>query len=126
VPDLVAAATSLASPAPYGADGLDWFAGIGQDNVDDFRLYLEDPDAARAKTGQDREMLLAASASDLVQALESLLYPPTWPSWKALPSISRTPLTRVSRPAARDGGMTAVPSSARGGSGWPRSPFRFC
>jgi hypothetical protein len=72
VPDLVAAAASLASPAPDGAGGLDWFAGIGQDNVDDFRLYLQDPDAARAKTGQNREMLLAASASDLVQALESL------------------------------------------------------
>jgi pimeloyl-ACP methyl ester carboxylesterase len=75
LPDLVAAAASLASPAPYGAEGLDWFADMGQDNVDDFRLLLEDPEAARAKTDKDREMILAASASDLAQAFESLLTP---------------------------------------------------
>ena len=65
----------LDSPAPYGAEGLDWFAGMGQDNVDDFRLYFEDPDAARAKLDKDREMVLAASAGDLAQAFESLLTP---------------------------------------------------
>jgi pimeloyl-ACP methyl ester carboxylesterase len=30
LPDLVAAAASLAGLAPYGADGLDYFAGMGQ------------------------------------------------------------------------------------------------
>jgi len=40
LPDLVVAAASLASLAPYGVAGLDWFAGMGQDNVDDFRLLL--------------------------------------------------------------------------------------
>src|SRR6201996_3090714 len=33
LPDLVAAAASLASPAPYTAEGLDWFDGMGQSNV---------------------------------------------------------------------------------------------
>jgi len=75
LPDLVAAAASLASPAPYGAEGLDWFAGMGQDNADDFRLLLTDKKAARAKTEKDREEFLAASASDLAQALKSLLTP---------------------------------------------------
>jgi pimeloyl-ACP methyl ester carboxylesterase len=75
LPDLVAAAASLASPAPYGAEELDWFAGMGQDNADDYRLLLTDEDAARAKTDQDREGFLATSASDLAQALESLLSP---------------------------------------------------
>src|ERR1700735_5267102 len=28
LPDLVTAAASLASPAPYGAEGLDWLAGL--------------------------------------------------------------------------------------------------
>jgi pimeloyl-ACP methyl ester carboxylesterase len=42
LPDLVVAAASLASPAPFGADGLDWFAGMGQDNADDFRLMQQD------------------------------------------------------------------------------------
>jgi pimeloyl-ACP methyl ester carboxylesterase len=75
LPDLVAAAASLASLAPYGAEGLDWFEGMGQDNVDDFRLLLTDKEAARAKVEKDREEFLAASASDLAQALKSLLTP---------------------------------------------------
>jgi pimeloyl-ACP methyl ester carboxylesterase len=75
LPDLVAAAASLASPAPYGAEGLDWFADMGQDNADDTRLLFTDPDAARAKADADREGILAAPASDLAQALESLLTP---------------------------------------------------
>jgi hypothetical protein len=33
LPELVAAVASPASPAPCPADGLDWFAGIGQDNA---------------------------------------------------------------------------------------------
>lgn len=75
LPDLVAAAASLASLAPYGAEGLDWFAGMGQDNEDDIRLYLTDQEASRAKTERDREEMLAASASDLAGALKSLLTP---------------------------------------------------
>jgi len=75
LPDLVVAAASLASLAPYGAAGLDWFAGMGQDNVDDFRLLLTDEDAARAKTDKDREEALATPAGELAKALESLLTP---------------------------------------------------
>jgi hypothetical protein len=48
---------------------------MGQDNADDYRLLLTDEDAARAKTDKDREGFLATSASDLAQALESLLSP---------------------------------------------------
>jgi len=75
LPDLVAAAASLASPAPYGAEGLDWFAGMGQDNVDDFRLLLADSGAARVKLEKDREEFLAASPRDLAAGMKSLLSP---------------------------------------------------
>ena len=75
LPDLVTAAASLASPAPYGAEGLDYFAGMGQDNVDDTRLFLTDEAAARAKTDKDREELLAASPADVAKVMESLLTP---------------------------------------------------
>lgn len=75
LPDLVVAAASLASLAPYGAEGLDWFAGMGQDNADDIRLFFSDRGAARAKTEQDRAGLLAASASDLLQTFKTLLTP---------------------------------------------------
>jgi pimeloyl-ACP methyl ester carboxylesterase len=75
LPDLVAAAASLASLAPYGAEGLDWFAGMGPDDVADNRLLLTDPQAARAKIDKDREGLLTTSASDLAQPFESVLSP---------------------------------------------------
>jgi pimeloyl-ACP methyl ester carboxylesterase len=75
LPDLVVAAASLAGLAPYGAEGLDWFDGMGQDNVDDFKLLQKDKAAARAKMEEDREEMLAASAGDLAQALKTLLSP---------------------------------------------------
>ena len=75
LPDLVVAAASLAGNAPYGVEGLDWFAGMEQDDVAANRLLLTDPEAARAKTDKDREEVLATSASDLAEALESLLSP---------------------------------------------------
>jgi pimeloyl-ACP methyl ester carboxylesterase len=75
LPDLVAAAASLASPAPYGAEGLDWFAGMGQENVDDFKLVLKDPIAARAKAASDRDELLSASPADLHTQFATLLTP---------------------------------------------------
>jgi pimeloyl-ACP methyl ester carboxylesterase len=75
LPDLVTAVASLASLAPYNADSLDYCAGMGQDNVDDDRLLLTDPAAARAKLDKDWEQLLAASASDMAQGLASLLSP---------------------------------------------------
>ncbi len=75
LPDLVVAAASLASLAPYGADGLDWYAGMGQLNADDFRLYFADQDAARRKLAEDRKEALAATADDAAKGLETLLTP---------------------------------------------------
>ena len=75
LPDLVVAAASLASLAPYGADGLDWFADMGQDNVDDTRLMLTDEDAARVKTEKDREEFLATTADEVAEGMKSLLSP---------------------------------------------------
>ena len=75
LPDLVAAAASLASLAPSGAEGLDYFVGMGQDNADAYRLLLTDEDAARANTDKDREGFLAASASDVAQVFASMSAP---------------------------------------------------
>ena len=54
LPERVVAAATLASPAPFDADGLDWFAGTGDENVEDDKLILSDPEAARAKLARDR------------------------------------------------------------------------
>jgi pimeloyl-ACP methyl ester carboxylesterase len=47
LPDLVVAAAVLASPAPYNADGLDWFSGLSPDNVEEFQAALKGADALR-------------------------------------------------------------------------------
>src|SRR5947209_6385322 len=58
LPDLVPAVAVLASVAPWDADGLDYFSGMGELNVEDTKLMLEDRPAARAKCQSDRlEML---------------------------------------------------------------------
>jgi pimeloyl-ACP methyl ester carboxylesterase len=75
LPDLVAAAASLASHAPYEAERLDWSAGMDDDEVAYNRLLLSDPQAARARVDKDRDEALATSASDLSQALESFVSP---------------------------------------------------
>jgi pimeloyl-ACP methyl ester carboxylesterase len=75
LPDLVAAAVSLASPAPYDAEGLDWFVGYGELNAEDARLLLTDRKAARAKLDKEREEMLAASASELAETMKSILTP---------------------------------------------------
>jgi pimeloyl-ACP methyl ester carboxylesterase len=75
LPGLVVAAASLAGPAPYDADGLDWFDGMGKDNADGFRLRATSPAAARAAADAEREVVLATSAADLAEELSSLFSP---------------------------------------------------
>lgn len=67
LPDLVAAAASLCSPAPYDAEDLDWLAGMAPGAGEDVRLMFGDRDAARAAFITEREQLLAASPAELAQ-----------------------------------------------------------
>jgi pimeloyl-ACP methyl ester carboxylesterase len=73
--DLVPAVAVLASSAPYGAPGLDYFAGMGEYNVEDIKLALSDEAAARAKCERDREEILAGGVDEMMAMLQSLLAP---------------------------------------------------
>jgi pimeloyl-ACP methyl ester carboxylesterase len=73
--DLVTAVASLASPAPYGEPDLDFFTGMGQENLDDIKLFLSDREAARRKTAVDRDQFLQVTPDQVVVALASLLSP---------------------------------------------------
>jgi pimeloyl-ACP methyl ester carboxylesterase len=75
LPDLVPAVAVLASPAPWNVAGLDYFAGMGEMNVEDMRLLLEDPVAARAKCDADRLDMLALTPDALLEYLSTLLTP---------------------------------------------------
>lgn len=73
LPDLVAAGACLASLAPYGAEDLDYFAGMGEGNVEDFRLFLTDEVAAKSKTDRDRDEVLATAPEDAIAGMASLV-----------------------------------------------------
>jgi pimeloyl-ACP methyl ester carboxylesterase len=75
LPDLIPAAASLASPAPWGAEGLDWFEGMGELNADDFQLFLRDRPAARAKLENDRVEMLGANAEQIQVIFKTLVSP---------------------------------------------------
>ena len=73
LPDLVPAVGVLASCAPWDAPGLDYFAGMGQMNIDDMKLTLDDPEAGRAKHETHRLELLAAGPDEVFSSLTTLL-----------------------------------------------------
>ncbi|TVZ04822.1 alpha/beta fold hydrolase [Trebonia kvetii] len=76
LPDLVAAAASLASPAPYPADGIgDYFAGMGEDNVEDVQLIISDEAAAVEKHKREWAEMREVTGSDIAAAMASLLTP---------------------------------------------------
>jgi pimeloyl-ACP methyl ester carboxylesterase len=75
LPDLVTSVGVLASVAPWGAEGLDYFAGTGEWNVEQVSLMLEDPAAARAKCEDNRVQMLTQTLPELMEFLKSLLAP---------------------------------------------------
>ena len=73
LPDRVAAAASLAAVAPYDADGLDWLAGMGEDNVAEFGAALEGRHALERWMDVHVPGLRSADASSIAEQLRSLL-----------------------------------------------------
>lgn len=73
LPDLAVGVVSLAALAPHGSPGLDYFTGMGEENVNDMKLVLEDEPAARAKLVADREHMLALDAETMERAFPSLI-----------------------------------------------------
>lgn len=66
LPDRVVAAATLASPAPFDAKDLDWWAGVGRENAEGGQLILADPAAARAEFERARQDFLNASVSGVL------------------------------------------------------------
>jgi pimeloyl-ACP methyl ester carboxylesterase len=65
LPDLVCAVATLGSIAPYGQPDLDYFTGMGQDNIDDMELQLRDPGAAQQKLAADRSGLMGTTVDQI-------------------------------------------------------------
>lgn len=69
------AVASLAAVAPYGAEGLNWLEGMGEDNHVEFGKALEGEAALRAFCEPMAKEMIAAAPEDLVRVLDSLLGP---------------------------------------------------
>lgn len=75
LPTQVIAAACMSGVAPYDADGLDFFAGMGQDNLDEFGAALEGEEPLAEYLAAARTGILASSPQDLAAGMESLLPP---------------------------------------------------
>jgi pimeloyl-ACP methyl ester carboxylesterase len=73
LPDLVTAAATLSSPAPFDADGLDWLAGMGPEVPDWVALMFADWAQARAVTETEREEMLAKPPAELSAVMNPAL-----------------------------------------------------
>jgi len=77
-----AAVLVVAGVAPYEADGLDFMAGMGEENVAEFSAAMEGEDQLRPYLLPQGEVLRNIQAADIVAAMRSLL-----------PDVDRTALT---------------------------------
>ena len=75
LPDMAVAVAVVASLAPHGKEGFDYFAGMGELNAEDIKLFFSDPEAARRKAHQDWEEFVAATPEQLAEGIKSLLSP---------------------------------------------------
>lgn len=73
LPERCRAVTSLAGVAPYGADGLDWMAGMGPENVRDFEAARLGREAFRPIAEEQVAELAGVTATDVVAALGGLV-----------------------------------------------------
>ncbi len=71
--DRLTAAASLAGVAPWGADGLDWLAGMGEGNLEEFDLVLAGETALRPTIERDRLQMIDSSLDGLRAVYDSLL-----------------------------------------------------
>jgi pimeloyl-ACP methyl ester carboxylesterase len=76
LPDRCTAAATLASVGPYGAEGLDYLAGMGEANLEDFDLIRAGPsDALDANFRETVIEMFSAGPDGLKQAMLTLLSP---------------------------------------------------
>jgi pimeloyl-ACP methyl ester carboxylesterase len=75
LPDLAVAVAAVASVAPYGIEGFDYFAGMGELNAEDTRLFFADPEACRRDLREAREELLEATPEQFAEMIKSVLSP---------------------------------------------------
>jgi pimeloyl-ACP methyl ester carboxylesterase len=75
LPDRVVAAAAVAGVAPYDADGLEWTAGMGQDNVDEFNAATQGEQTLRPFIDHANAEMTSIGAAGMAEVLQSILSP---------------------------------------------------
>ncbi len=75
LPGRCLAAVSLAGVAPWGADGLDWFAGMGPENDEEFNAALQGEVALTAWLEDAAPPLATVQAGEIAASLGGLISP---------------------------------------------------
>ena len=75
LPDRCVAAATLASVGPYGVEGLDWLAGMGEGNVEVFELILAGGKELEEAIVRSQAELFGAGPEELRQAMLTILSP---------------------------------------------------
>jgi pimeloyl-ACP methyl ester carboxylesterase len=75
LPDRVLAAATIAGVAPYDAAGLEWTAGMGEDNQVEYPLAARDPEALLEWMRPQVEAMRTIEADQIVVQLRSLISP---------------------------------------------------
>lgn len=70
---LVVSAATLAGVAPRAADGLDWLAGMGAENVAEFSAALQGEEALELYLTPEAEALRLVTGADVAHALGGLV-----------------------------------------------------
>lgn len=73
LPGRVAAATTIASVGPYDADGLDFLAGMGEGNIEEFGAAIAGEAKITEALDQAAAELRGASPAALIESMSTLL-----------------------------------------------------
>ena len=109
--DRCRAAACIASVAPFPAAGLDWMAGMGQENIDEFSALLEGEDTARSFLLKVAPELADVRPKGMADALGELVAP-----------VDRDALTGDFADSLAEAARRAV---SRGIEGWLEDDLAF-
>jgi len=73
LPDRIRAAATIAGVAPYPADGLDYLAGMGDENVEEFNAALDGPEALIAFKERNWPIFRSVTGEEVAEALGDLI-----------------------------------------------------
>lgn len=73
LPDRVLAVATIAGVGPWDGSGLDWTAGMGEDNITEYTTAARDRDALLAWMRPNVEALREVAPGDIVEQLRTLI-----------------------------------------------------